>query len=162
MKKTNSSNFSNKEFLIFPLKQTNFSLLNSTVQSINSNKNLNQNLKSNSINFFLNEEILNLGKNYSTQKIILLKNFIKLTKPNSNDEIKKFVNNLDDYIKYYNSCCKEFNYNIFELEIKLNTRKFDYNKGGITKDYFIISLVRMQNELISLICKYNNKLIVEE
>ena len=179
---SNSSNLSNKEsLLILPLKPTNISLLgglSSTVQSlkssnlgiksINNNHNLTQNnnysinsQKSSSINLFLNEEIVNLGKNYSQKNIILSKKFIKLNKPNSDEEIKKFLFNLHEYINYYNSCCNEFNYNIFELDIKLSTREEDYNKGGITKDYFIISLIRMQNELISLICKYNNKLILE-
>ena len=141
---SNSSNLSNKEsLLILPLKPTNISLLgglSSTVQSLKSS---------------------NLGKNYSQKNIILSKKFIKLNKPNSDEEIKKFLFNLHEYINYYNSCCNEFNYNIFELDIKLSTREEDYNKGGITKDYFIISLIRMQNELISLICKYNNKLILE-
>ena len=123
---SNSSNLSNKEsLLILPLKPTNISLLgglSSTVQSlkssnlgiksINNNHNLTQNnnysinlQKSSSINLFLNEEILNLGKNYSQKNIILTKKFIKLNKPNSDEEIKKFIFNLHEYINYYNSCC---------------------------------------------------------
>ena len=85
-----------------------------------------------------------------------------MNKPNEEKEIELFVKNLLDYIDYMNSCSrKNVINNINALKIRIEVRYNDYINNGLMKDYFLICLIRMQNELVSLICKYNDSLIKE-
>ena len=112
----------------------------------------------------------NLNSNYSIAKmksevnvLDLNKIFYKMSKPNEEKEIELFVKNLLDYIEYMNSCSgKNKNNNINALKIKIEIRYHDYINNGLMKEYFLVCLIRMQNELISLICKYNDNLIKDE
>lgn len=95
------------------------------------------------------------------EKIILEKNFPKKKEPNTDEEIKTFVDNLIDYLNYYAKQLGEFfeTSNAFLLKIKIETRFEDYSNNAIDKNYFVHSLLQMQKELMSMISMYNHRLI---
>ena len=52
--------------------------------------------------------------------------------------------------------------NLVFLKVKIETRNFDYIKQALKKEYYIDCLMKMQNELIAFICKYNDELIYDK
>jgi hypothetical protein len=80
------------------------------------------------------------------------KNFSKLPPPKNKKEVKIFVDNLLTYISEH-----EFDSSMLILKIKIQTRDNDYKNKGLKFDYYRDSLVKMQRELISRICMYNEE-----
>lgn len=84
------------------------------------------------------------------------KKFSKMPMPSNNNQIEVFVKNLLDYLSIY----KTTDYPCIFLKTKLLTRYEDYMSNGLERHYFIVSLYRMQKELISLICMDNESLVI--
>ena len=80
-----------------------------------------------------------------------MKPFLILAKPQSNLEIRYFVDNMLIYMKD-----NEFDghNSLTFLKIKLQTRYNDYKNKGLRSCYFKESLIKMQKELISKIYQY--------
>ena len=122
-------------------------------------------------NFYLTRKSSDINKNenlsniYSdSNKIILNKKYIEKEQPKTEEEIKEFVDNLLEYINYIISL-KYDKYkmrNLVFLKVKIETRNFDYVKQALKKEYYIDCLMKMQNELIAFICKYNDELIYDK
>ena len=122
-------------------------------------------------NFYLTRKSSDVNKNenlekiYSdSNKIVLNKKFVEKEQPQSKEEIKNFVDNLLEYINYIISL-KFDKYkmrNLVALKAKIEVRNFDYSNQGLKKEYFIDCLMKMQNELIAFICKYNEQLIYDK
>lgn len=89
-------------------------------------------------------------------KPIANKKFSKMQIPSNSNQIEVFVKNLLDYLSTY----KTSNYASIFLKTKILTRYEDYLSNGLDKNYFIVSLYRMQKELISLICMDNESLVI--
>ena len=130
-----------------------------------------RNLSFPNYNFYLTRKSSDINKNenlaniYSdANKIILNKKYIEKEQPKSEDEIKDFVENLLEYINYIISL-KFDKYkmrNLVVLKAKIEVRNFDYIKQALKKEYYIDCLMKMQNELIAFICKYNEQLIYDK
>ena len=135
-------------YFVFPIHS------NLIKENLSNNENVIKNNNSNSNS--------NIKINNDVNFLVLNKIFYKMNKPNEEKEIELFVKNLIDYIDYMNSCSrKKIINNINALKIRIEVRYNDYINNGLMKDYFLICLIRMQNELVSLICKYNDSLIKE-
>ena len=109
-----------------------------------------------------NENLVNIYSD--TNKIVLNKIYIEKEQPKSEEEIKDFVDNLLEYINYIISL-KYDKYkmkNLVSIKAKIEVRNFDYIKQALKKEYFIDCLMKMQNELIAFICKYNEQLIYDK
>ena len=128
----------------------------------------NLNNSSNSINLRKNSECNrneNLNSVYNdSNKIVLTQKFTEQEQPKNEKDIKNFVKNLLNYI---NSICslgfeKYKLRNIIQLKAKIEVRYFDFINQGLKKEYFIDCLMKMQNELIAFISKYNDQLIYDK
>jgi hypothetical protein len=86
----------------------------------------------------------------TSQYNLHLKVFYSLQKPDSYKEIKYYVNNMLNYIHE-----NDISSNLMLFKVKLQTRFNDYKNNGLRKKYFVDSLVKMQNELISKIYQYS-------
>ena len=126
-----------------------------------SNNNNNSNLRKNSENN-KNENLNNIYKD--SNKIILEQKFTEQETPKNEKDIKNFVNNLLNYIN--NICSLGFDKykmrNIIALKAKIEVRYLDFVNQGLKKEYFIDCLMKMQNELIAFISKYNDQLIYDK
>ena len=126
-----------------------------------SNNNNNSNLRKNSENN-KNENLNNIYKD--SNKIILEQKFTEQETPKNGKDIKDFVNNLLNYIN--NICSLGFDKykmrNIIALKAKIEVRYLDFVNQGLKKEYFIDCLMKMQNELIAFISKYNDQLIYDK
>jgi len=155
---------------IFFLNSNN---INNSNSNSNNNNNATNNTKShvmnnfnfNMVNYLYNDFSVSENNEESSQeykksleklKLNLAKDskcyskFVNLPTPNSNKEIKIFVDNLEKYISEH-----MFD-NIFKnLQIKLQTRYNDYKNKGLNFEYFKDTLEMMQKELISRVCKQN-------
>ena len=89
-------------------------------------------------------------------KIILNQKFTEQEEPKNEKNIKDFVNNLLNYINFV--CTR----NLIALKAKLEVRHCNYISQGLKKEYFIDCLMKMKNELISFISKYNGQLIYDK
>ena len=154
-----------------PIK-TNTKLTSEDFSQTNSYRNLSFPNYYNHINtFYLTRKSSDINKNenlsniYSdSNKIILNKKYIEKEQPKTEEEIKEFVDNLLEYINYIISL-KYDKYkmrNLVFLKVKIETRNFDYIKQALKKEYYIDCLMKMQNELIAFICKYNDELIYDK
>jgi hypothetical protein len=119
--------------------------------------NLRKNLES-----YKNENLNNIYND--SNKIVLNQKYIEQEQPKNEKDIKEFVNNLLNYI---NSICnlgfdKYKLRNIIQLKAKIEVRYLDFANQGLKKEYFIDCLMKMQNELIAFICKYNDQLIYDK
>lgn len=99
----------------------------------------------------------NLNTNYANKNLLLpmgnnFKKFVKLPEPKNRKEVKMFVNNMLAYINEH-----EFDSNMHILKIKIQTRDNDYKNNGLKFDYYKDSLIKMQKEIISRICMYNEE-----
>ena len=132
---------------------TNYYHQNNTSNCINSRKNSDSN-KNENLNNIYNDN----------NKIILNQKFTEQDQPKSDKEIKDFVNNLLNYIN--GICSNGFDKykirNIMALKAKIEVRHFDYINQGLKKEYYIDCLMKMQNELIAFISKYNDQLIYDK
>ena len=123
---------------------------------------------SNCFNFRKNSESNkneNLNNIYNdNNKLIFNQKFTKYEQPKNEKEIKEFVNNLLNYINLINSLGfdKYKMRNIIALKAKIEIRYLDYISQGLKKEYFIDCLMKMQNELIAFISKYNDQLIYDK
>ena len=107
----------------------------------------------------------NLYSIYSdTNKIVLKQKYTELEQPKNEKDIKEFVDNLMNYISYIcSSGLDKYKIrNIIVLKSKIEVRYYDYIKLGLKREYFIDTLMKMQNELIAFISKYNDKLIYDK
>ena len=154
-----------------PIK-TNTKLTSEEFSQTNSYRNLSfPNYYNHINNFYLTRKSSDINKNenlsniYSdSNKIILNKKYIEKEQPKTEEEIKEFVDNLLEYINYIISL-KYDKYkmrNLVFLKVKIETRNFDYIKQALKKEYYIDCLMKMQNELIAFICKYNDELIYDK
>jgi len=154
-----------------PIK-TNTKLTSEDFSQTNSYRNLSfPNYYNHINNFYLTRKSSDINKNenlsniYSdSNKIILNKKYIEKEQPKTEEEIKEFVDNLLEYINYIISL-KYDKYkmrNLVFLKVKIETRNFDYIKQALKKEYYIDCLMKMQNELIAFICKYNDELIYDK
>ena len=154
-----------------PMK-TNTKLASEDFSQTNSSRNLSFPTFYNNINnFYLTRKSSDINKNenlaniYSdTNKIVLNKKYIEKEQPKNEEEIKEFVDDLLEYINYIISL-KYDKYkmrNLIFLKTKIEVRNFDYIKQALKKEYFIDCLMKMQNELIAFICKYNEQLIYDK
>lgn len=82
--------------------------------------------------------------------------FKKLPIPGTNKQIDTFVLNMLNYLSNYNTN----NNSAIILKTKISIRYEDYQCNGLNKDYFLIALSSMQNELIALICQEDNSLVI--
>jgi hypothetical protein len=128
----------------------------------------NQNNLSNCTNLRKNSESnktenLNIIYNDSN-KIVLNQKYIEQEQPKNEKDIKDFVNNLLNYINIINSLGfdKYKIRNIVQLKAKIEVRYLDFISQGLKKEYFIDCLMKMQNELIAFISKYNDQLIYDK
>jgi hypothetical protein len=128
----------------------------------------NQNNLSNCTNLRKNSESnktenLNIIYNDSN-KIVLNQKYIEQDQPKNEKDIKDFVNNLLNYINIINSLGfdKYKIRNIVQLKAKIEVRYLDFISQGLKKEYFIDCLMKMQNELIAFISKYNDQLIYDK
>ena len=117
------------------------------------------NFRKNSDNSSKNENLNNIYSD--NNKIILNQKFTEQEQPKNEKDIKDFVNNLLNYINFI--CTQGFDKykirNIIALKAKIEVRHCDYISQGLKKEYFIDCLMKMQNELITFISKYNDQLI---
>ena len=154
-----------------PIK-TNTKLTSEDFSQTNSYRNLSfPNYYNHINNFYLTRKSSDINKNenlsniYSdSNKIILNKKYIEKEQPKTEEDIKEFVDNLLEYINYIISL-KYDKYkmrNLVFLKVKIETRNFDYIKQALKKEYYIDCLMKMQNELIAFICKYNDELIYDK
>ncbi len=88
------------------------------------------------------------------------KKFVKLTAPTNDKEIKCFIKNILEYLSYIGN--KYHNKNCINLKTRVEVRYEDFINEGMDRNYFIMCLMRMQNELISIICLYERNLLEEE
>ena len=107
----------------------------------------------------------NLNNIYNdNNKITINQKFIEQEQPKNDKEIKDFANNLLNYINYI--CSFGFDKykirNIIALKAKIEVRSLDYISQGLKKEYYIDCLMKMQNELIAFISKYNDQLIYDK
>ena len=132
---------------------TNYYHQNNSSNCINSRKNSDSN-KNENLNNIYNDN----------NKIVLNQKFTEQDQPKSDKEIKDFVNNLLNYIN--GICSNGFEKyklrNIIALKAKIEVRYFDYINQGLKKEYYIDCLMKMQNELIAFISKYNDQLIYDK
>ena len=128
----------------------------------------NQNNLSNCTNLRKNSEsnkTENLNNIYNdSNKIVLNQKYIEQEQPKNEKDIKDFVNNLLNYINIINSLGfdKYKIRNIVQLKAKIEVRYLDFISQGLKKEYFIDCLMKMQNELIAFISKYNDQLIYDK
>lgn len=83
---------------------------------------------------------------------LIYKTFQKLPPPQNKKEVKLFVSNMLTYI-----CEHEFDSNLLILKIKIQTRDNDFKNKGLKFDYYRDSLLKMQRELITRICMFNEE-----
>jgi hypothetical protein len=82
----------------------------------------------------------------------IYKTFPKLPPPQNKKEVKLFVSNMLTYI-----CEHEFDSTLLILKIKIQTRDNDFRNKGLKFDYYRDSLLKMQRELITRICMFNEE-----
>ena len=154
-----------------PIK-TNTKLTSEDFSQTNSYRNLSfPNYYNHINNFYLTRKSSDINKNENlaniyndSNKIVLNKKYIEKEQPKTEEEIKEFVENLLEYINYIISL-KYDKYkmrNLVVLKVKIETRNVDYIKQALKKEYYIDCLMKMQNELIAFICKYNDELIYDK
>ena len=154
-----------------PIK-TNTKLTSEDFSQTNSYRNLSfPNYYNHINNFYLTRKSSDINKNENlaniyndSNKIVLNKKYIEKEQPKKEEEIKEFVENLLEYINYIISL-KYDKYkmrNLVVLKVKIETRNVDYIKQALKKEYYIDCLMKMQNELIAFICKYNDQLIYDK
>ena len=133
---------------------TNYYHPNNSPNSINIRKNSDLSSKSENLNSIYND----------SNKVILNQKFTEQEQPKNEKDIKDFVNNLLNYINFV--CSLGFDKykirNIIALKAKIEVRHLDYINQGLKKEYYIDCLMKMQNELIAFISKYNDQLIYDK
>lgn len=87
----------------------------------------------------------------------LYKTFKKLPSPKGKREIRNFVDNILSYIIQH-----EFDVNLSNMKIRLQTRFNDFKNGGLMVEYFKDTLIKMQDELIARICMVSDLKKIEE